>query len=154
MKKLSFLLGLFLLSFTSFAQLTVNQTITPTTGLKVGDTLTVKYTVNRGITTPRYFWLRYSFNNKALAMVPNSTVFTQGSSTQTFYTGWNNYKFTPSSSVADTQLYAQYLATPWGYVTNNDWNVGQLTIQRADASVNGDIATQKYVRGISTRKGI
>ncbi len=145
MKKLSFLLGLFLLSFTSFAQLTVNQTITPTTGLKVGDTLTVKYTVNRGITTPRYFWLRYSFNNKALAMVPNSTVFTQGSSTQTFYTGWNNYKFTPSSSVADTQLYAQYLATPWGYVTNNDWNVGQLTIQRADASINGDIATQKYV---------
>jgi hypothetical protein len=145
MKKLSFLLGLFLVSFTSFAQLTVNQTISPTTNLKVGDTLTVKYTVNRGTTTPRYFWLRYSFNNKALAMVPNSTVFTQGSSTQTFYTGWNNYKFTPSSSVADTQLYAQYLATPWGYVTNNDWNVGQLTIQRADASINGDIATQKYV---------
>jgi hypothetical protein len=145
MKKLSFLLGLFLVSFTSFAQLTVNQTISPTTNLKVGDTLTVKYTVNRGTTTPRYFWLRYSFNNKALAMVPNSTVFTQGSSTQTFYTGWNNYKFTPSSSVADTQLYAQYLATPWGYVTNNDWNVGQLTIQRADVSINGDIATQKYV---------
>jgi hypothetical protein len=78
-------------------------------------------------------------------MVPNSTVFSQGSSTQTFYTGWNNYKFTPAANVADTQLYAQYAATPWGYAANNDWNVGQLTVQRTDASINGDLATQKYV---------
>ncbi len=145
MKKL-LIIGVFLLStISSFAQLTVNQTITPTTGLKVGDTLTVKYTVTRGTTTPRYFWLRYSFNNKALSMVPNSTVFTQGSSTQTFYTGWNNYKFTPSPNVAETQLYAQYTTTPWGYVVNNDWNVGQITVQRTDAAINGDIATQKFI---------
>ncbi len=145
MKKLSFLLSFFLISLSSFAQLTVNQTITPTTGLKVGDTLTVKYTVARGTTTPRYFWLRYSFNNKALAMVTNSTTFLQGSSTQTFFTGWNNYKFTPSPNVADTQLYDQYLVTPWGYAANNDWNVGQITVQRTDAAINGDIATQKFV---------
>mgnify|MGYP000123657281 CR=1 FL=1 len=145
MKKL-LIIGVFLLStISTFAQLTVNQTITPTTGLKVGDTLTVKYTVTRGTTTPRYFWLRYSFNNKALAMVPNSTVFSQGSSTQTFYTGWNNYKFTPSPNVAETQLYAQYTTTPWGYAANNDWNVGQITVQRTDASINGDIATQKFI---------
>ena len=128
-----------------FRSLSVTQTITPTTGLKVGDTLTVKYTVTRGTTTPRYFWLRYSFNNKALAMVPNSTVFTQGSSTQTFFTLWNNYAFTPSQTEAATSLYAQYQATPWAYTANNDWNVGQLTVQRTDASINGDIATQKYV---------
>jgi hypothetical protein len=146
MKKLTLLMGLFLLmSLSSFAQLTINQSITPTTGLKVGDTLTVKYTINRGTTTPRYFWLRYSFNNKALSMVPNSTTFTQGSSTQTFYTGWDNYKFTPAANIVDTQLYAQYQVTPWGYEVNSDWNVGQLTIQRADASINGDIATQKFV---------
>ena len=145
MKKLLLFLGVFLISLASFAQLTVNQTITPTTNLKVGDTLTVKYTVVRGTTTPRYFWLRYSFNNKALAMVPNSTVFSQGSSTQTFYTGWDNYKFTPAPNIVDTQLYAQYLATPWDYSVNNDWNVGQLTVQRTDASINGDIATQKFV---------
>jgi len=145
MKKL-LIIGVFLLStISTFAQLTVNQTITPTTGLKVGDTLTVKYTVTRGTTTPRYFWLRYSFNNKALAMVSNSTVFSQGSSTQTFFTGWNNYKFTPAPNVADTQLYAQYTATPWGYAANNDWNVGQITVQRTDAAINGDIATQKFV---------
>jgi len=145
MKKLLTLLGVLVISLSSFGQLTVNQTITPTTGLKVGDTLTVKYTVARGTTTPRYFWLRYSFNNKALAMVPNSTVFSQGTSTQTFYTGWNNYKFTPAANVAETQLYTQYQTTPWGYAVNNDWNVGQLTVQRTDASINGDIATQKFV---------
>jgi hypothetical protein len=145
MKKL-LIIGVFLLStISTFAQLTVNQTITPTTGLKVGDTLTVKYTVTRGTTTPRYFWLRYSFNNKALSMVPNSTVFSQGSSTQTFFTGWNNYKFTPAPNVAETQLYTQYTTTPWGYAVNNDWNVGQLTVQRTDASINGDIATQKFI---------
>jgi hypothetical protein len=145
MKKL-LIIGVFLLStISTFAQLTVNQTITPTTGLKVGDTLTVKYTVTRGTTTPRYFWLRYSFNNKALSMVPNSTVFSQGSSTQTFFTGWDNYKFTPAPNVADTQLYTQYTTTPWGYAANNDWNVGQITVQRTDAAINGDIATQKFV---------
>jgi hypothetical protein len=78
-------------------------------------------------------------------MVSNSTVFSQGTSVQTFFTGWNNYKFTPSANVADTQLYAQYLATPWAYAVNADWNVGQLTVQRTDAAINGDIATQKFV---------
>ncbi len=138
-------LGILLVSLSSFAQLTVTQTITPTTNLKVGDTLTVKYTVNRGTTTPRYFWIRYSFNNKALAMVPNSTVFLQGTSTQTFFTSWNNYRFTPAANIPETQLYTQYQTTPWGYAVNNDWNVGQLTVQRTDAAINGDIATQKFV---------
>ena len=145
MKKALSLCIFLLVAMTSFGQLTINQTITPTTGLKVGDTLTVKYTVVRGTTTPRYFWLRYSFNNKALTMVPNSTVFSQGNSVQTFYTGWNSYKFTPAANIAETQLYLQYQSTPWAYVANTDWNVGQLTVQRADASINGDIATQKYV---------
>jgi hypothetical protein len=145
MKKILTFLGVFLISLSSFAQLSVNQTISPTTNLKVGDTLTVKYTVTRGTTTPRYFWLRYSFNNKALAMVTNSTAFSQGSSTQTFFTGWNNYAFTPTTTKPVTSLYEQYQATPWGYATNNDWNVGQLTVQRTDASINGDIATQKFV---------
>ena len=147
MKKLLTFLGVFLISLSSFAQFTVNQTISPTTNLKVGDTLTVKYTVTRGTATPRYFWLRYSFNNKALAMVPNSTVFSQGTSTQTFFTGWDNYSFTPNTANSNTatNLYGQYQATPWGYAVNNDWNVGQLTVQRTDASINGDIATQKFV---------
>jgi hypothetical protein len=143
-KKLLTILGILVISISSNAQLTINQSVTPTTGLKVGDTISVKYTVARGTTTPRYFWLRYQYNNKALAYV--STTFSQGTSVQTYYTSWTSYKFTASTanSITAKDLYAQYLINPWGYATNADWNVGQLTVQRTDASINGDIATQKY----------
>jgi len=81
MKKLMTFLGILvisLLSFTAQAQLTVNQAITTTGPYKVGDTISIKYTVAKDTTSPRYFWLRYRFNNKALAYV--STTFSQGSS--------------------------------------------------------------------------
>jgi hypothetical protein len=146
MKKVLTLVGIFLLiSLASFSQLTVNQSVTPTTGLKVGDTISVKYTVAKGTTTPRYFWLRYQFNNKALSYV--STTFSQGTSVQTYFTSWTGYRFTASTAnnITATSLYAQYLASPWAYAANADWNIGQLTVQRTDASVDGDIATQKYV---------
>jgi hypothetical protein len=147
MKKL-LSIGLLLLSLTSFGQLTVSHLIAPKTTYKVGDTIQVKYTVAKGInpvTTPRYFWLRYQYNNKALSYV--GTTWSQGTSVQTFYTGWSNYKFTPNltNGKLASNLYEQYLATPWNYAVNSDWNVGQLTVQRTDASVDGDIATQKYV---------
>jgi hypothetical protein len=145
MKKLIMFLGVLLISLTSYGQLTISQSLSPTTGLKVGDTLTVKYTLTKGqvIKNPRYLWFRYQFNNKALTYV--STTFNQGTSAQTFYTGWSNYKFTPNGTVSDNDLSAQYGLTPWGYVVNADWNVGQLTVQRADESISGLIATQKYI---------
>jgi hypothetical protein len=148
MKKLLTFLGILIISLSSFtaqAQLTIDQAITTTAPYKVGDTLSIKYTVAKGTTTPRYFWLRYRFNNKALSYV--STTFSQGTSSQTFYTGWSNYGFTPNTSnnrVA-TSLYEQYQVNPWAYAVNSDWNVGQLTVQRTDASVDGIIATQKYI---------
>ena len=145
MKKILALIGIMFISLTTFGQIVVSQSVTPAPPYQVGDTLTVKYTIARGTSLPRYFWLRYSFNNKALAMVTNSTVFSQGTSVQTFYTGWNNYAFTPAVTKPATSLYEQYQTTPWGYAVNNDWNVGQLTVQRTDAAINGDIATQKYV---------
>ena len=146
MKRLLTFLGVLvisLLSFTAQAQLTVDQAITTTAPYKVGDTISIKYTVAKGTTTPRYFWLRYRFNNKALSYV--STTFSQGTSSQTFYTGWSNYGFTPSSTKPVTSLYEQYQISPWAYAVNADWNVGQLTVQRTDASVDGIIATQKYI---------
>jgi hypothetical protein len=145
MKKLILFLGIFMISLSSFAQLTISQSLTPTTGLKVGDTITVRYNLTKGqtIINPRYLWFRYQFNNKALAYV--STTFNQGSSAQTFYTGWSNYKFTPNSTVSDNTLNLQYGLSPWNYAVNNDWNVGQLTVQRADQSISGLIATQKYI---------
>ena len=145
MKNLITLLGMFFISLSSFGQLTINQTVTPSGPYKVGDTLTVRYNVVRGVTKPRFVWLRYNYDNKALVMVPNSTVFGQGTSTQTFYTHWDNYLFTPKPNIAETDLYSQYLATPWGYSVNNNFNVGQITVQRTDAFIDGLLATQRYV---------
>ncbi len=143
MKKILILVGVFLfISLNSFTQIIVNQSIS-SGPYKVGDTITITYTVDKGTTKPRYFWLRYQFNNKALTYL--STTFSQGNQSQTFYTGWNNYRFTPSANVSDTSLYGQYQVNPWGYAVNADWNIGQLTVQRADQSVNGVIATQKYI---------
>jgi hypothetical protein len=148
MKKLMKFFGIIalsLLALTVNAQLTIDQSFTPTSNLKVGDTLSIKYTAAKGTTTPRYFWLRYQFNNKALRYV--STVFSQGSSSQTFYTGWSNYKFTANTTnnKVATSLYEQYQVSPWAYAVNLDWNVGQLTVQRTDSSVDGIVATQKYI---------
>ena len=145
MKKILLFLGVFLISLTSFAQLTISQSLTPTTGLKVGDTITVKYTLTKGqvVVNPRYLWFRYQYNNKALAYV--STTFNQGSSVQTFYTSWSNYKFTFNGGANDNDLNVQYGLTPWAYSTNPDWNAGQLTVQRTDAPIDGLIATQKYI---------
>ncbi len=138
-------LGILLVSLTSYGQLTISQSLSPTTGLKVGDTITVKYNLTKGqvIKNPRYLWFRYQYNNKALAYV--STTFNQGTSAQTFYTGWSNYKFTFNGGASDNDLDVQYGLTPWNYAVNADWNVGQLTVQRADASISGLIATQKYI---------
>jgi hypothetical protein len=145
MKKLLSLGFFLLIAFTSFGQLTISQSLTPSTGLRVGDTITVRYNLTKGtvIKNPRYLWFRYQFNNKALTYV--STAFNQGSSAQTFYTGWSNYKFTPNGGGSDNDLNVQYGFTPWSYAVNADWNVGQLTVQRADQSINGLIATQKYI---------
>ena len=145
MKKLIMFLGVLLVSLTSYGQLTISQSLSPNSNLKVGDTITVSYNLTKGqvIKNPRYLWFRYQFNNKALAYV--STTFNQGASAQTFYTGWNNYKFNFNGGASDNDLNVQYGLTPWNYVVNADWNVGQLTVQRADASISGTIATQKYI---------
>ena len=142
MKKILLLVTALFVTILSYSQVIVNQSISAGP-YKVGDTITITYTVDKGTAKPRYFWLRYQFNNKALTYL--STTFSQGNQSQTYYTGWNNYKFTSSPNVSDTSLYGQYQVNPWGYAVNADWNVGQLAIQRADQSVNGVIATQKYI---------
>jgi hypothetical protein len=145
MKKLLFLLGALIVALTSNSQIVVNQSILQTPPYKVGDTLTVQYTVGTNSSKARYFWLRYQFNNKALSFVDNSTTFNQGASAQTFYTGWSNYAFTPNATKGAGELYEQYKITPWAYAVNTDWNAGQLTVQRADTVLNGSLATQKFV---------
>jgi hypothetical protein len=145
MKKLLMTLLLLVVGLSSYGQLTISQSLIPPSNIKVGDTVTVKYTLTKGqvIKNPRYLWFRYQYNNKALTYV--STAFNQGASAQTFYTGWNNYKFIFNGGASDNDLNVQYGLSPWNYTSNPDWNVGQLTVQRADASISGVIATQKYI---------
>lgn len=145
MKQIILFFGTLLVSLSSFGQLTISQSLSPNSNLKVGDTITVQYNLTKGqvVKNPRYLWFRYQYDNKALSYL--STSFNQGSSAQTFYTGWDNYKFTPNGGANDNDLDVQYGLTPWNYAANNDWNVGQLTIQRADVSISGLLATQKYI---------
>ena len=146
MKKLLTLLLLIFMCNLAFGQgITINRTIVEPGPYKVGDVITVRYNVNSGTETPRYLWLRYQYNNKALLPVANSTIYSQGNSVQTFSTEWVNFKFTPSNTKPTTSLYEQYQTTPWNYAANADWNVGQLTIQRTDAKIDGDFATQKFI---------
>jgi hypothetical protein len=129
----------------AFSQgIAINQTIVEAGPYKVGDVITIRYNINSGNQTPRYLWLRYQYNNKVLLPVPNSTVYSQGNSVQTFSTEWNNYKFFPNSTIPTTSLYQQYQSTPWDYRVDADWNVGQLTLQRTDAKIDGDFVTQKF----------
>ena len=146
MKKLLTLLLLIFMCNLAFGQgITINRTIVEPGPYKVGDVITVRYNVNSGTETPRYLWLRYQYNNKALLPVANSTVYSQGNAVQTFSTEWVNFRFFPNSNAPSTQLYQQYQRTPWDYRADQNWNVGQLTIQRTDAKIDGDFATQKFI---------
>ena len=145
MKKLLLLLSFIFMSNFAFSQgITINQSIVEPGPYKVGDVITIKYNINSGTQTPRYLWLRYQYNNKILTPVANSTIYSQGNSVQTFSTEWVNFKFTPSNTKPATSLYEQYQTTPWNYTANADWNVGQLTIQRTDAKIDGDFVSQKF----------
>ncbi len=145
MKKFLVLLLIVISTITTYGQgIIINQSIQEQPPYKVGDTITIKYTIDKGTTAPRYFWLRYHYSNKHLEMVPNSTQFDQGTSSQIFYTHWNNYIFNPNPNIGVGDLSGQY-SSAWNYVVNQDWNVGQLSVQRTDADVNGELATQKYI---------
>jgi hypothetical protein len=90
-------------------------------------------------------WLIYQYNNKILLPVANSIVYSQGASVQTFSTEWNNFRFFPKSNIPSTALFQQYQSTPWDYRADQNYNVGQLTIQRADAKIDGDFVSQKFI---------
>ena len=145
MKKILSVLVIVLFTITTYGQgILINQSIQEQPPYTVGDTITIKYTIDKQSTAPRYFWLRYHYSNKHLEMIPNSTQFNQGTSSQVFYTHWNNYIFNPNPNIGVGDLSGQY-SNSWNYTVNQDWNVGQLSVQRTDADVNGELATQKYI---------
>jgi hypothetical protein len=138
------LLLLLLLPFFSFSQIIIDQSVKEQPPYKVGDTITIEYRVNPGNLDVNYLWIRYCYHNNAIEMIPNSTEFFQGSSTQTAYYHWSNYNFTSNPNIGVGELLKQYQSGGWRYTNDTNWNVAQLTIQRADASISGLIASQKY----------
>ena len=141
MKKL---LPLLLLPLFSFAQIVIDQSVKEQPPYKVGDTITIEYRVNPGNLDVNYFWLRYHYHNNAIEMIPNSTVFSQGTSAQNSYYHWNNYNFSSNPTIGVGELLKQYMNSGWNYSVDTNWNVGQIAIQRTDASISGLIASQKY----------
>jgi hypothetical protein len=142
MKKLLALL--LLLPMLSFGQIIIDQSVKEAGPYKVGDTITIEYRVNPGNLDVNYLWLRYVYHNNAIEMIPNSTVFSQGESTQVSYYHWNNYNFTSNPNIGVGELLNQYRSGGWQYSVDTNWNVAQLTIQRTDASISGLVASQKY----------
>ena len=142
MKKL---LALFLLlPLLSFGQIIIDQSVKEAGPYKVGDTITIEYRLNPSNLDVNYIWLRYHYHNNAIEMIPNSTQFHQGASTQNSYYHWNNYIFNQNPNIGVGELLNQYYSGGWNYTVDTNWNVGQLTIQRTDASISGLIASQKY----------
>ena len=135
---------LFLLPLFSFSQIIVDQSIKEKAPYKVGDTITIEYRVKPGNLDVNYFWLRYHYSNNAIEMIPNSTVFSQGTQSQSSYFHWNNYTFNSNPSIGVGELLKQYMNSGWNYTVDTNWNVAQLAIQRTDASISGLIASQKY----------
>jgi len=142
MKK--FLLILIITPLLSFSQVIINQVVLEPAPYKVGDTITMQYFVENQNLDVNYLWFRYHYSNKHLEIVPNSTVFHQGASSQTFYTHWSNYIYNYNPSIAVGDLYGQYRNGLY-YSQNPDWNVAQISLQRTDAPISGLIVSQKYI---------
>lgn len=138
------ILFLLLLPTLSFGQVIINRQIVEAPPYRVGDVITIRYNITSGSLTPRYLWIRYQYNNKVLSPVAGSTVYSQGTSVQTFSTEWANFRFFPKPAVASTSLYGQYQLSPWDYRADQNFNVGQLTIQRVDNKIDGNFVTHKF----------
>ena len=126
-----------------FSQVIIDQSIVEPGPYKVGDIITMQYAVDNQGLDVNYLWFRYHYSNKHLEMVPNSVVNMQGTSTQTYYTHWNNYTYNYNPTIAVGDLLKQY--SNLNYSQNPDWNVAQLSVQRTDAPISGVVFTQKYI---------
>lgn len=145
MKKI--LLLLLLAPTISFSQIIVNQEVVESPPHTVGDTITIKYTL-QNLTAQedfRYFWLRLQYSNKHLQLVPNSTVFENIQSRQTYFHQWVGFQFNPNPSIGVGELDRQLTVGGYSYIGNPDWNIIQLNIQSTVNITNGEWVRQKFI---------
>jgi hypothetical protein len=143
MKKL--LILLLLLPTLSFGQIIINQQVVEAPPYQVGDTITIRYTLQNltGQSDFRYFWLRIQYSNQHLQLVPNSTVFVNAASRQTYFYEWIGYRYNQNPNIGVGELDRQY--GQGSYVGDQNWNVIQLNMQTTTNIPNGEWVSQKYV---------
>ena len=145
MKKLIFLL--LLLPTLSFGQIIVNQEVVEAPSYQVGDTITIRYTLQNLTSQPdfRYFWLRLQYSNKHLQLVPNSTVFTDAAARQTYFYQWVGYRFNQNPNIGVGELNRQYNEGGFQYLVDPNWNIVQLNVQTPTDFPTGEWVRQKFV---------
>lgn len=145
MKKL--LILLFLFPTLAFGQIIINQEVVEAPPYQVGDTITIRYTLQNLTGQPdfRYFWLRFDYSNKHLQLVPNSTQFVDAATRQTYFHEWIGYSFNPNPNIGVGELDKQLQQGGYQYVINQDWNVVQLNIQTTTNIPNGEWVSQKFI---------
>jgi len=145
MKKLIFLL--LLLPTLSFGQIIVNQEVVEAPSYQVGDTITIRYTLQNLTSQPdfRYFWLRLQYSNKHLQLVPNSTVFTDAAARQTYFYQWVGYRFNQNPNIGVGELNRQYNEGGFQYLVDPNWNIVQLNVQTPTDFPTGEWVRQKFI---------
>lgn len=144
MKKLLFLL--YLIPTISFSQIIINQGVVEAGPYVVGDTITINYSVQNatGSNGFQYLWFRYDYSNKHIELIPNSTQYHQGE-TQNFFHQWIGFQFIPNPNIGVGELDNQYFSGGWNYISNPNWNVVQLAIQKVGSPLSGLIISQKFI---------
>ena len=145
MKKLIFLL--LLLPTLSFGQIIINQEVVEASPYQVGDTITIKYTLQNLTSQPdfRYFWLRLQYSNKHLQLIPNSTVFTNATTRQTYFYQWIGYRFNQNPNIGVGELNRQLNEGGYQYLVDPNWNIIQLNVQTPTDFPTGEWVRQKFV---------
>lgn len=145
MKKLIFLL--LLLPTLSFGQIIINQEVVEAPPYQVGDTITIRYTLQNLTSQPdfKYFWLRLQYSNKHLQLVPNSTVFTNATTRQTYFYQWVGYRFIQNPNIGVGELNRQLNEGGYQYVGDQNWNIVQLNAQTPTDFPTGEWVRQKFV---------
>jgi hypothetical protein len=145
MKKL--LILLLLLPTLSFGQIIINQEVVEAPPYQVGDTITIRYTLQNLTGQPdfRYFWLRLQYSNQHLQLVPNSTVFVNASTRQTYFYQWVGYRFTQNPNIGVGELNRQLNEGGYQYLGDPNWNIIQLNAQTPTDFPTGEWVRQKFV---------
>jgi hypothetical protein len=145
MKKL--LILLLLLPTLSFGQIIINQEVVEAPPYQVGDTITIRYTLQNFTNQPdlKYFWLRLQYSNKHLQLVPNSTQFVDAAIRQTYFYQWVGYRFNSNPNIGVGELDRQLNQGGFQYLGDQDWNVVQLNIQSQTNLPTGEWVRQKFI---------